>query len=237
MRWTERQRAMLREMGIHLWIPEVATAAGENEVAVAETPPRRADAGAKAGAAQASPVESGPAAAAVSPRADATATARPRRGEDSAPTARLPGLAPADWLLVAEPLDDGDPQQQQLLDNMLRAIGLALVAPSRERRAVFCALAPGPVTAASRGGDQAALQTAIAIVAPRCILALGRAGAAALLGDDAPLGALRGRIHAHAGVPVVVTFSLAFLLRHPAEKAKAWADLCLAVGSLAETAV
>ena len=238
MRWTERQRAMLREMGIHLWIPEVATASVENEVVVAPPASSRADAGAKAGAAQATRIDSGAAEAAVSLRDDATATAtaRPRRGEDSAPTARLPGLAPADWLLVAEPLDDGDPQQQQLLDNMLRAIGLALVAPSRERRAVFCALAPGPVTAASRGGDQAALQTAIATVAPRCILALGRAGATALLGDDVPLGALRGRVHAHAGVPVVVTFSLAFLLRHPAEKAKAWADLCLAVGSLAQTA-
>src|SRR5437763_1874192 len=53
---------------------------------------------------------------------------------------------------------------------------------------------------------------------------------------DTPLGGLRGRIHEHRGVPVIVTFSLAFLLRHPAEKAKAWADLCLAVGGLAEPA-
>jgi DNA polymerase len=73
-------------------------------------------------------------------------------------------------------------------------------------------------------------------VAPRCVLALGRGAAAALLGAAAPLGGLRGRVHARAGVPVVVSFSLAFLLRHPAEKAKAWADLCLAVGALAEPA-
>ena len=213
---------MLREMGIHLWIPEVAATAAETEVAAAPM-----------------------AAPAVSLRADATVTptalraegnATPAlRAEENAPPARLPGLAPADWLLVAEPLDDADPQQQQLLDNMLRAIGIALVAPDRERRAVLCALAPGPANAATRAGDQAALRTAIATVAPRCIVALGRAGAAALLGDEAPLGGLRGRVHEYVGVPVIVTFSLAFLLRHPAEKAKAWADLCLAVGSLAAT--
>jgi len=210
MRWTERQRAMLREMGIHLWVPEVAATPAESDVVVAAA-----------------------AAPAVSLRATATATAPARRVEENAPPARLPGLAPADWLLVADPLDDADPQQRQLLDNMLRAIGIALVAPDRERRAVFFPVAPGPASAATRAGEQAALRTAIATVAPHCIVALGRAGSAVLLGDEAPLGGLRGRVHAHAGGPVVVTFSLAFLLRHPAEKAKAWADLCLAVGSLA----
>ena len=75
------------------------------------------------------------------------------------------------WLVVAEPLDGGDAQQQQLLENMLRAIGVGLIAPDRERRAVFCPLA------GASGGEQAALQGAIATVAPRCILAFGRAGA------------------------------------------------------------
>ena len=227
---------MLREMGIHLWIPEVAATPAENEVAVAPAASSRAEAGAGvAPARRAAPTGVAARARRVAPRRRDLA-ARPRRAEETAPTARLPGLAPADWLVVAEPLDDSDPQQQQLLDNMLRAIGVALVAPDRERRAVFCALAAGPASAATRASDQAALQTAIATVAPRCILAFGKAGAAALLGDDAPLGGLRGRVHAHAGGPVVVTFSLAFLLRHPAEKAKAWADLCLAVGSLAASA-
>jgi uracil-DNA glycosylase family 4 len=201
---------MLREMGISLWLPEGEPAPAESEVVVAPALP---------------------------PRAAAPSTPRTRTAEPSAaPTARLPGLAPADWLVVAEPLDDGDPQQQQLLDNMLRAIGVALVAPDRGRRAVFCALAAGRGNAATRASDQAAVQAAIATAAPRCILAFGRAAAAVLLGDDAPLGGLRGRVHAHAGVPVVVTFPLVFLLRHPAEKAKAWADLCMAVGSLAASA-
>ena len=206
MRWTERQRAMLAEMGIRLWLPDDAAAAGDSDVVVAAAAPAPAPA----------------------PTRATTAIVEP-----PAAAARLPGLAPADWLVVAEPLDDADPQQQQLLDNMLRAIGVALVAPDRERRAVFCAVAAGPDGAATRAADRAALQAAIATVAPRCILAFGRAAAAALFGDDAPLGGLRGRVHAHAGVAVVVTFSLVFLLRQPAEKAKAWADLCLAVGSLA----
>jgi DNA polymerase len=233
MRWTERQRAMLREMGINLWAPEAAPASVENEVAVAPAGPGRAETG--GAAASAAPSRAATSAVAVPPvqaRAEAFSAPRQRSADQHAATARVPGLAPADWLVVAEPPDDADPQQQQLLDNMLRAIGVALVAPDRERRAVFCALAAGPAGAATRASDQAALQAAIATVAPRCILAFGRAGAAALLGDDAPLGGLRGRVHTHAGVPVVVTFSLAFLLRHPAEKAKAWADLCLAVGSL-----
>jgi DNA polymerase len=217
MRWTERQRAMLREMGIHLWAPESTP---EVEVAVAPTQ----KVGAKA------------AAAPPARTADAAAPTRPRSAEPAATTVRLPGLAPADWLVVAEPLDGADPQQRQLLDNMLRAIGVAVVAPDRERRAAFCAVAPGPASATTRASDRSALQAAIATVAPRCILAFGGAAAQTLLGDDAPLGGLRGRVRAHADVPVVVTFALAYLLRHPAEKAKAWADLCLAVGSLAASA-
>lgn len=222
MRWTERQRAMLREMGIHLWAPEAAPASAESDVGMAPATPTPA-------------VTSVAARPVVETGVDARSAPRlPSADRDA--TARLPRLAPADWLVVSEPLDDADPQQQQLLDNMLRAIGVALVAPNRERRAVFCAVAAAPAEAATRASNQAALQAAIATVAPRCILAFGRAGAASLLGDDAPLGGLRGRVHTHAGVTVVVTFSLPFLLRHRAEKAKAWADLCLAVGSLAAAA-
>jgi len=215
MRWSERQRAMLREMGIRLWVPEAM--AGDEGVAAAQP---RAEAAATAPARP----------------AEAAATLPVRQTEPAATAARLPGLAPADWLLVAEPLDEADAQQRQLLDNMLRAIGVALVAPDRERRAAFCAIAARPAGAVTRAGDRAALQAAIATVAPRCILAFGAAAAQVLLGDDAPLGGLRGRVRTHAGVPVVVTFPPAYLLRHPAEKAKAWADLCLAVGSLVGSA-
>ena len=201
MRWTERQRAMLREMGIRLWLPEDAPAAATSIVAATA-----------AGGTIAKEAKPSSSVAFVPPPAGAMRAEEPRR---------VPGLAAADWLVVGDALDPADPQQQQLLENMLRAIGVGLVAPTRERRAVYVV-----------ADDTAQIAAALAAVAPRCVLALGRASAAALLGADAPLGGLRGRVHAHAGVPVVVTFSPAFLLRHPAEKARAWADLCLAVGAL-----
>ena len=142
----------------------------------------------------------------------------PRRRRRSA--ARAPAsaakLAPADWLIIGEPLDGADAQQGQLLDNMLRAIGVTRSAPMRERRATFVAVAAATPRVEPQDGDEIA--TAIATVAPRCIVALGRAAAAAVLGNDAPIGHWRGRRHERAGVPVVVTFSPAFLLRHPKKR-------------------
>ena len=207
MRWSERQRAMLREMGIRLWMPEPEDAPADD---------------AREAIAPAAPASS---AASASP-------ARPVAGSEAAPARRLPGLAPADWLVLGEPLDRTEPQQEQLLENMLRAIGVGLVAPDRERRAAFCPFV-GENGTASEAVD---LRHAVATVAPRCILAFGRPPAAALLHSDATLGALRGRVHTHGDTPVVVTFALVYLLRHPAEKAKAWADLCLAAGALAPRA-
>lgn len=64
---------------------------------------------------------------------------------------------------------------------------------------------------------------------PRAILALGRVAAAALLGTQAPLPVLRGREHKFAGLPLVVTWDLAYLVRYPAAKAESWQDLKLAM--------
>ena len=207
---------MLREMGVRVWLPEDAPAASvvaATAATVEEARPQPRP--------SSTPSASAPRTAAPpSTRAVAAAADEPQR---------MPGLAPADWLVVGDALDAADPQQQQLLENMLRAIAVGLVAPTRERRAVYVAVDAPPANGAP---GNAPLAAALAVVEPRGVLALGRAAAAALLGADAPLGTVRGRVHAHAGLPVVVTFSLAFLLRHPAEKAKAWADLCLAVGAL-----
>lgn len=193
MRRSDRQLAMLREMGIRVWLRDSAPGEG--------TAPAGADA----------------------------AVMEEARERASAPVA--PALAGADWLIVGEPVDasgsPGDPSpardQERLLDNMLRAIRVTRQAPGRTGRA--CHLAIG-------GRQPVDLDDAIARVAPRCILALGRAAASALLGTDEPLGRLREHVHERGGIPVVVTFALPFLLRHPADKAKAWADLCRAVGAL-----
>jgi uracil-DNA glycosylase len=79
------------------------------------------------------------------------------------------------------------------------------------------------------------LQRQIALVQPRLILAMGRFAVQALLRTDEAIGRLRGRVHRYQGVPLVVTYHPAYLLRNPADKAKAWDDLCLAAHTLTST--
>ena len=67
---------------------------------------------------------------------------------------------------------------------------------------------------------------------PRLILAMGRFAVHSLLRSNEPIGKLRGRVHRYQGVPLVVTYHPAYLLRQPAEKARAWEDLCLAASCL-----
>ena len=146
------------------------------------------------------------------------------------------------WLVVADLPSgaDDDPAEPfageagRLLDNMLRALrlhdGRVPVHLMRTRRA-----APSGREAAtpSAGTDFVALAGALA---PRIVLALGPLAAQSLLQSTEPLGRLRGRAEPLRiapggpldGVPVVVTYPPAYLLRNPADKARAWADLCLA---------
>ena len=76
----------------------------------------------------------------------------------------------------------------------------------------------------------------IALLRPKVILAVGRVAAQNLLKTDRPLSALRGQAHRYgeADTPLVITYHPAYLLRSPRDKAKAWADLRLAMGLLAE---
>ena len=64
---------------------------------------------------------------------------------------------------------------------------------------------------------------------PTC-LAVGRIAAQLLLGTDATVGRMRGRLHelADRQIPVVVTYHPAYLLRSPTQKRKAWQDLVMA---------
>ena len=68
----------------------------------------------------------------------------------------------------------------------------------------------------------------IELVQPKVILAMGRFAVQSLLKSTEPIGKLRGRVHELAGVPLIVTYHPAYLLRSPADKALAWDDLCLA---------
>jgi uracil-DNA glycosylase family 4 len=77
------------------------------------------------------------------------------------------------------------------------------------------------------------LMRQIELVSPTLILCVGRIAAQNLLATDAPLGRLRGSLHRlESGVPVIVTYHPAYLLRSPAEKRKAWEDLKLVIGTL-----
>jgi uracil-DNA glycosylase len=118
----------------------------------------------------------------------------------------------------------------QLLTSMLRALGLA-------REDVYIANVlkcrpPGnrdPRPEEARA-CRAYLDRQIELVAPTLIVAVGRIAAQNLLGTDAALARLRGRLHALGDRrrPVLVTYHPAYLLRSPAEKRKAWQDLLLA---------
>lgn len=144
----------------------------------------------------------------------------------------------ADWLFVGEgPGADEDAQGEpfvgqagKLLDNMLMAIKLKRGANVYIGNIVKCR-PPGNRTPEA---DEIAtclpfLQRQIELIQPKIIVALGKTAANALLGRDAALASLRGRLHDYHGVPLVITYHPAYLLRTPADKAKTWQDLCLAV--------
>jgi DNA polymerase len=72
------------------------------------------------------------------------------------------------------------------------------------------------------------LMRQIELLRPRLILAMGRFAVQSLLRSSEPVGRLRGKVHRYQGVPLVVTYHPAYLLRNLPDKARAWDDLCLA---------
>ncbi len=156
------------------------------------------------------------------------------------------GHPQADWLVVGEaPGENEDLQGEpfvgaagQLLDNMLKAIGMTRSAENK-RSGVYITNTlkcrpPGNRNPEAGELAQCApfLQRQVELVQPKIILAMGRFAVQSLLGSTEPLGKLRGRVHAYpvgdSSVPLVVTYHPAYLLRNLPDKAKAWADLCLA---------
>lgn len=127
----------------------------------------------------------------------------------------------------------------KLLDNMLRAVGLARSGDD-PARTVFIAnvIKCRPPGNRNPEVDEIAqcepiLKRQIALLRPRLILALGRFAAQTITGSQEPIGRLRQRVFQYEGIPVVVSYHPAYLLRSPLEKAKAWADLCFAQDALA----
>jgi DNA polymerase len=247
MRWTDRQQAMLAEMGLRVWAPGAAPGTAALPPAAGGPGPVPAAAPQGAGVANvgtvASVVASGVAAMDWPALRDAVAgcqacglCASRRR------TVFGVGHPQAHWMFVGEAPGEqedlrGEPfvgPAGQLLDAMLEALGLTRAEAPPERQ-VFIAntLKCRPPSNRNPQPDELSscepyLLRQIALVQPRILVALGRFAAQALLGSDQPIGRLRGAVHRYAGVPLVVTYHPSYLLRQPADKAKAWDDLCLA---------
>lgn len=155
----------------------------------------------------------------------------------------VPGVGDrqADWLFVgegpgAEEDERGEPfvgQAGRLLDAMLASIGLARGQDVYIANAVKCR---PPNNRTPEAAEIAAcfpyLERQIALLRPRLIVAMGRPAAQALLNVEVKIAAVRGRLHDYQGIPVVITYHPAYLLRNLHDKAKVWEDLCFARRSM-----
>jgi DNA polymerase len=161
------------------------------------------------------------------------------------------GHPQADWFIVGEaPGEHEDLQGEpfvgaagQLLDRMLHAAGKSRRAPTADghddtvpgqRVYIANVLKCRPPANRNPQPDEVAqcapyLLRQLALVQPRLVLAMGRFAAQTLLQTQEPIGKLRGQVHRYQGLPLIVTYHPAYLLRTPADKAKAWADLCIAL--------
>ena len=268
----DRQRAMLAEMGVRVWMPKSKPQAAALAAEAVQTPasePASAPASLPVSASSSAPA---PLSAGVPAAAPVRSTAPPPKmvtvpvvdisalpegiaqmdwtalqtavssctgcGLSQGRQQAIPGEGPAtaDWMVVGDaPGEDEDKAGTsfagpagQLLDNMLKALSLT-------RADVYITHALKCRTPVGRSASQVEvshcasyLVRQVTLVQPKVILAMGRTAALALLQSTEPLGKLRAEVQSFHGVPVVVTYPPAYLLRNQADKAKAWADLCLA---------
>jgi DNA polymerase len=164
------------------------------------------------------------------------------------------GGTQARWMVVGEaPGEQEDARGEpfvgaagQLLDRMLAALGLTRrsvategePAPPPEQQVYIAnTLKCRPPRNRNPQPEELArcepfLVRQIELLQPRVILAMGRFAVQALLRSDEAIGRLRSRVHRYHGVPLIVTYHPAYLLRNPADKARAWEDLCLAAHTL-----
>jgi uracil-DNA glycosylase len=152
------------------------------------------------------------------------------------------GDVSADWMVVGEaPGENEDLQGEpfvgvagQLLDRMLQAVGRSRQGQGAQGAYIANVLKCRPPANRNPQPQEIAqcepfLVRQVELLRPRLILAMGRFAVQTLLGSSEPIGRLRGRVHHYQGVPVIVTYHPAYLLRNPIDKRKAWADLCLAM--------
>jgi uracil-DNA glycosylase family 4 len=255
-RWTDRQHAMLREMGLNVWACAID--------------PARSHVGVPA---HSESTETGPLGAAPMPT-PATAVAPVVQAAKPVPasievatmdwdalraavaactacglcagrknTVFGTGHRRARWMIVGEAPGEqedlrGEPfvgKSGQLLDRMLAALRLTRADGAGPDRQVYIAntLKCRPPANRNPEPDEIArcepfLVRQIELVQPSVIVAMGRFAVQALLRSSEPIGRLRGRVHRYRDVPLVVTYHPAYLLRNLQDKARTWEDLCLA---------
>lgn len=270
-RLSERQRAMLLEMGVPLWWPahRAPLSSSVADRSAMETPQAREDVRtAQLAQTPLPPVvrplitrsmpQDHPAPGLASLAAlQATVQACTRCSLAQGRQCAVAGVGDPqpDWLIVGETPGEEEDRQGlpfvgragQLLDRMLAAMQLTRAQKVYIANVIKCR---PPM---NRNPDQAEIAECspyllrqVALLKPRLIVAMGRFAAQTLLSEGGampaeqalqlPLGKLRGRVYtvqlSGLSLPLVVTYHPAYLLRSPAEKAKAWADLCLAMDAM-----
>jgi DNA polymerase len=265
--WTERQRQMLREIGLQAWLPPPAQEAGPAPAPGPTVLRSRPGPPPPVRPLRSAPVEA--AAPGLVPVAPPTAPLDADRSRHVA-TLDWPALRAAvaecqscglcrtrrqtvfgvgdpgaRWMVVGEAPGEQEDQQGepfvgaagQLLDSMLQALRLtrATDGPEPPSQRVYIANTLKCRPPRNRNPEPAELQACepflmrqIELLRPRLILAMGRFAVQSLLRSSEPVGRLRGKVHRYQGVPLVVTYHPAYLLRNLPDKARAWDDLCLA---------
>ncbi len=243
-----RQLAMLREMGVRVWQPKVASNAGAaassglpNAVSTVDTPT------------QSHAVNTTDLIAARANIHSATGTKHTKNPIQPLPAAPALQAAPGTWVLgpaqelyatttqqssprwlvlleaVSDSLQGGfnalEGDAGTLLGNMLRAANMHASGGVTLMPLVRDAHLAGAVSADLHH----ALPEHIAGGHPTVVIVMGRLAAQAALQSNEPFAKLRGRVHQLHGTPCIVTLDPAYLLRKPLDKAKAWDDLCLAL--------
>ena len=147
----------------------------------------------------------------------------------------------ADWLYIGEgpgAKEDaiGEPfvgPAGKLLDNMLIALGLHRSHQVYIANIVKCR-PPNNRNPDTNEAEQCQpyLARQIELIKPKIIVALGKVAAQNLLRCNESISSMRGKLHTYSGIPLIVTYHPAYLLRSLQDKAKAWEDLCFAKATM-----
>ena len=247
-----RQRAMLAAMGVRVWQPTPAVQALARVPQTAPSPvvpasPVTTDIALKALPAGLAEMDWAALQNAAS-LCQACGLCETRQRSVFSNSVTLPASPSADWLIITDPPSEEEERrgelfvnaEGELFDAMLQALGMSRLATSGPLVATVVPVLkcrapaqrnPHPEELAQ---CRAYLERQVALLQPQVIIAMGRWAVQSVLAATStdlasqPLGKLRGQVHRFANTPVVVTYHPQSLLRTPLDKAKAWADLCLA---------